>query len=164
MTSSSITQRGDFVSVAQLSTYRLIAMLLTAISCSRGMPNEPDLPYASAQTACGPTDGPAVLVRLSTQPLAERSASPALNAFIWLSIDEMKRMNWGAGGREVDGQASFTTGDGALVPQKRSSVRVIRVSNDLTIEGRVVIVFSDNTRLDKYFVAPWARVSGFPCG
>jgi len=132
----------------------LIGLLTPA--CSSG-PAEPPagFPFASATPACGPADGPAVLIWLAPDTMPELPpASPRVQVYLWHGLDDLAGRSWAVGGSSQDGTADYWDGTGASTPLQ-GTVRVTSVQSDSTVEGDVDLSSTAAFRVQGSFRATW---------
>jgi hypothetical protein len=112
-----------------------------------------ELPLAVAERSCGPTDGPATLLRLSTAA-SEPPAPPVAFVSVWRTRSELAGHTFVLDGRQGGASLQRTAG-GEYVPAADGRMSVERVRADGTIEGRVWVRFRDGLLVAQEFVAPW---------
>jgi ABC-type transport system substrate-binding protein len=139
-------------------------LLALAASCaSDAIPGPPaGLPYAAATPGCGPADGPATVIYLSSNPVESLDPStPFVRIAIWQSLDRVGARSWSV----ADGAASalyFSTPDEFEVATG-GSVTVTAVDPDSTVCGSAVFTFPTQGRVAGGFHAGWFPVA-LRCG
>jgi hypothetical protein len=149
--------------LALLGTLTLTLTLALA-ACGLVTGPESDLRFSSAVNTCGPTDGPAVLIRLSAREIEGAGVSePYLSLNIWSPVGSLSGRTFRLAQNSSDGFAAFYADDDRRTGLASGTVRVTDVGADSSIIGRVDVTLKDGTRVARVFIAPWRRTTGF-CG
>ncbi len=122
------------------------------------------LPYATAFRSCGPADGPAVTIYLSSKPIANLTPDgPFVQISIWMPVEQLAGRSWsvGEGGEAMATWYAGPASSHAIVAQ-RGTVVVRGVSSERTIDGSVDLHFANN-RVAGRFDANWVEALAL-CG
>lgn len=148
---------------------RLIGLCLLAASSTACAPDDisgvsETLAHAVATPACGPADGPAVAIYLTSAP-AEVLEPPAphVRITVWQPLESLAGRSWNLTDRTLAGGAWYhsTATDFELATSGRVTVNA--VSSRKTIRGSVDLVFPKAGRVRREFEALW-RSRATLCG
>ena len=128
-----------------------------------------DLANAVAYRACGPADGPAVLVMLTTAPGSfPEPAGPHLRVAVYQPPERLTERAWNLVGDDDEGTAWFHETPAEFEAPTSGSVRITRVDGDENgdgsvnvelVEGTVDVVFPKAGRIRRGFRAAWVEPS-----
>jgi hypothetical protein len=141
-------------------------ILALAVACSSdGFLGTPDaFPHAAATRACGPADGPAVAIYLTTVPVESLEPQrPYARIAIWQPQSKLAGGSWLIAAGDTAAAAWYFTGQAGFEVATHGRVTVSSVEPDTTIQGFADLTFPVAGRIRGGFRGIW--ISGSPlCG
>jgi hypothetical protein len=140
--------------------FGICALALLSASCSSSSIAGPveDLSHAVAAQSCGPTDGPAVSIYLTSAAVSSlEPPAPYVRINILQPLDHLTERAWtlnGAAG-DADGAAIYYTDDAGSEIATSGQVTVSAVGADSTIDGFADLRFPTLGRVRGEFHAEW---------
>jgi hypothetical protein len=111
--------------------------------------------HAAATFACGPADGPAVAIYLTTNPVTSvEPATPFVRIYVAQPLNALAAGPWILSGSKAEGAAWFQS----AASEEAATIGymiVSSVSADKTIEGTVDVTFPHAGRIQGGFHAVW---------
>jgi hypothetical protein len=141
-------------------------LVVFAMACSDGIAAPPvGYAHAAATFACGPSDGPAVAIYLSPDPITSPVPSGAfVRIYINKAVEEVGGQGWPVAGSSATAAAYFQSSPGNYEPATGGYVITRAVSSDKTIDGTVNITFPNAGHISGGFHATWISQAGPLCG
>ena len=141
-----------------MSLRRPILVLLAALlaSCSDDpAPVAPlqDFTYAMATPACGPADGPMVLIYLATSPFESQPSAPFIQVHIPKSFDDVNAGAVFPVSESLSDANAWFRGSGVERTANGGEVGV--TSKSTVLSGYIDLRFPDGYRLRGSFIASW---------
>ena len=144
--------------------FRLSLVVAVAIGCSSD-PTSPPLrafDFSAAAGACGPTDGPAVMLFLAPTPVEELNPSPPyVRVYVPVGAGELTEHAWPIGSSSEAG-AWFQSGSSTSEIARSGLMIVSSVGADNSINGTLDVDFPNAGRMTSEFHAKWLP-SNFYC-
>lgn len=141
----------------------VLLILLNGSACDLITGPEEISADAVATNSCGPLDGPAVEIFLSTRPVTSLETTlPRISVNIWRRPRELTERRWRLTDGE-DGSALYYRNDSEPEFATSGEVTVRNVAADTTIEGSVDVEFGDAGHFRGDFRAIWIRNNAL-CG
>jgi hypothetical protein len=151
------------MSVIRWSSFSVLVAV--TLACSNGIAAPPvGFTHAAAVAACGPTDGPAIAIYLSPNPVESPQVNPpVVRIYINQAVEQVGGQAWrvGAGAETL---ASFQSAGNISENAKSGYVITNSVSADKTIEGTVNLTFPSAGHIGGSFHAEWISQAGPLCG
>ena len=131
-------------------------LLFLCPACSSERLVGPVSPSAAITPACGPTDGPAVMLYVATTPVTSLEPSPPyFRVAIWQPLAELEGHSWSVASGDDGAQGWHYTNATEFEVATSGTVRVDNVSNAQTVEGFLDVSFPGAGRLRTKFQAHW---------
>jgi hypothetical protein len=141
-------------------------LVVFAMACSDGIAAPPaSYTHAAATFACGPSDGPAVAIYLSPNPVTSPVPSgPFVRIYINKAVEEVGGQGWSVAGSGATAAAFFQSSPSNYEFATGGYVITSSVSADKTIEGTVNLNFPNAGHISGGFHAEWISQAGPLCG
>lgn len=111
-------------------------------------------PHATAKRSCGPTDGPAVLIYLTSETFAENPSPPYVVVFIERSVDQLAGQSFSVGAAATDARATRALSTSQSVAASSGTISIESVTADKAITGTVNLLFPVGRTAGR-FTAAW---------
>ena len=136
-------------------------VLAFALACaSDGIPEPPNgLVHAAAMFMCGPADGPATAILLSSEPAPIESAEPPfpyVRIVIWQPVGHLMGRTWQVINSDTAAAAWYVFGPNSFEQAASGRVAVERVDANYTIDGTADLRFRSR-RITGRFSASWLQ-------
>jgi hypothetical protein len=144
---------------------RLSLLFVFAVACSNGIAAPPvGYTHAAATFACGPTDGAAVAIYLSPNPVTSLEPSgPYVRIYINQDVEQVGGKGFQIGGSSP-AAAWFQTSSSNYEIATSGYIITKSVSADKTIAGTVNLNFPNAGNVRGGFHAEWISRAGPLCG
>jgi hypothetical protein len=120
--------------------------------------------YAVAARSCAPTDGPAVAIYLTHEPVTSLEPTvPYFQVAIWQPLEEVSGRTWTVAGDLLEGSASYRPSSDRYEFATTGRIRIDAVSHENTVRGSVDLRFPTAGRVRGGFQATWLTTS-MMCG
>lgn len=150
------------MSVTRLVRFSLVAAAAMGCSSDVTSPQLRDFVYSAAAAACGPADGPAVMVILAPKPVVELNPSaPFVNVYVPVGVNDLTAHLWAIGSNAEAG-AWFQSDSSTSEIADSGHMIVSSVDADHTIHGSLDLQFPNAGRITTEFHAKWLA-SNFYC-
>lgn len=121
-------------------------------------------PTAVASVSCGPTDGPAVLIELSTAGRSDPVRPPLVRIMVYRSPAEAMGRTWAVGSGSDEGFGSYcATETNCEAATEGSTIRIARSETAGTLSGDIDLAFPKRGAVRGTFQAVW-RERAVLCG
>ncbi|HEU4997085.1 MAG TPA: hypothetical protein VFT29_19850 [Gemmatimonadaceae bacterium] len=141
----------------KVSTIAVLPLVLAfAGGCNgEGISGSPaGFPHATAERSCGPADGPAVLIYLTSEPFAENPRPPYVVVFIERSVDQLAGQSFSVGADPSQARATRALSTTQSVAATSGTISIESVSTDKAITGSVNLLFPVGRTAGR-FTAAW---------
>jgi hypothetical protein len=144
----------------------LSVLVVFAMACSDGIAAPPvGYTHAAATFACGPTDGPAVAIYLSPDPITSPVPSGQyVRIYINKAVEDVGGQAWPIAGSGATAAAFVQASPSGYELATAGYVITSSVSADKTIDGTVNITFPNAGHITGGFHAEWISQAGPLCG
>ncbi|HEY0527240.1 MAG TPA: hypothetical protein VGD02_00310 [Gemmatimonadaceae bacterium] len=137
--------------------FGVAAVMVLAVACSSDTAVGPTgrFDHAAATTTCGPADGPAVAIYLTSEPV--KSIEPSgvyVRIFIPGSVDQLAGTSWPIAANSEAG-ARYTRTANNYEWAKSGLLIVKSVASDNSVSGSVYLDFPDAGHIQGEFHADW---------
>lgn len=139
-----------------LARRRFLPLVAAALAGCAAEPSEIVFPSGVAQAACGPADGPAVLIDL---PLTrtEGPTAPVVRVLVYHARAALPTKTWSLSPSTLDGSASYCRAATDCEGASRGTIRFDRVADEL--RGSVDLRFPTEGSFRGRFRASWHEVA-----
>lgn len=142
--------------LSRLISFWTVLTVSAACASERVAPSPIELPNAVATAACGPTDGPAVAIYLSPNPVKSfEPPAPYVRVYVWQPLDSVHAGRRIIGAGESDGSAWLHSSASDYEIATSGVLTVSAVNPDSTIVGSADLTFPNAGRVRAAFQAAW---------
>ena len=137
---------------------RTIALSLAALmGCTDDiLPPRVNFADAIAMPSCGPADGGAVAIFLTSQPIQSDAPSPPyLRIDIWRTLAELNNQTFALDGDSPSANAAYYAGEASAVHAIGGSVAISSASPETGVAGHINAVIPDHGVISGTFTARW---------
>jgi hypothetical protein len=141
-----------------LRRHTCLVIVLAALGCGAGdIPSPPaGFGHATATRDCGPADGPAVAIYLTSQPSDQPDPPPPyIRLYLWHGLDELAGRTWPLAGDGAQGSAQLCAASGECEVATDGAVRVGVVAADTSLTGSTQLTFPGAGRIEGGIRAHW---------
>jgi len=141
--------------ICRISGSLVVAAVIACSADGISIPKS-GLSHSFAQFACGPADGPAVAIYLTSSASAPSPEPPYVRVYIAESIDQLDGRPWGIGGPTSEAGAWFeaATGPGESATSGYIIATKKGTGTDAAIEGSLDLTFPRAGHVRAGFHAP----------
>ena len=145
----------------RLMSARLVGSVMTVVvvaACASDTPGPTTdfEEHAVAAAACGPADGPAVAIYLSSTPVESLEPSaPHVRIAVWQPLERLRGRSWSLAPDRGEGGAWLHRTAQDFEIATSGTVTVNAVTPDSTVEGSVDVTFPGARRYRSSFRAVW---------
>jgi hypothetical protein len=136
------------------------------LACAPSIPEQEEFPFARAHRECGPADGPAIRIQLSTREmpltLREQPVGSYLDLLVNASMTDASGRRFlvdpEGRGRSGSSHAYRCNGASDCTPFRSGTVRLDRLQGDSLLTGRYQLEVGNGRRMVGRFRALWIEV------
>jgi len=144
-------------------TVGILVLSLAAIAASASS-DGPSFSYGTIQSSCAPWDGPAVEIRLTTQPAeCKRVSEPYISVAIWRGLPIREGQVVKLGGGSDAGSAARCAKEGDCKLAQSATIVFDKYQERSDAAGHYELQFKDGETLKGTFAVKWCEERVF-CG